>query len=73
MIGVCALLGMLLSNFISVAAMAASFSFNTFNEQTTGLERAKIILINGIWIIVCYIIFTLINYFLAKKEKINGF
>ena len=68
-IGICSLLAMLLMNFISIAAMATSFISNTFNEQTTGLELAEIVVINGIYTIIVYIALTIVNYFLAKKQK----
>ena len=63
LIGICSLLAMLLTIFISNAAMAANFIANTFSEQTTALELAKIVIINAIWTIVIYIILTIINYY----------
>ena len=69
LIGVAAILYLLYNNFISVAAMAASFISGEFNETNTAIEIAKIILYNGLFVIIIYSIFTIVNYILSKKEK----
>lgn len=69
LIGISAILYLLYNNFISIAAMAASFIENTFSETNTAIEIANIIIYNGLFTIIIFSILTIINYFLSKKSK----